>query len=72
MNNQYTIVDDSQAGNTNIRVLVLDKDFDSFTTTTKWRALIDGKEYKFQLNSIPRWITIESKERFTGKMIEFC
>lgn len=36
----------------------------------KWRALIDGVEYKFELNSIPRWLTIKSHDSFTGKEVE--
>lgn len=71
MSNKYKIVDDFQAGPTAIRVLVLDRDFDSFCTAKKWRAVIDGKEYKFQLNSIRCWVTIESHDSFAGKMIEF-
>lgn len=32
MSNKYTIIDDFQAGPTDIRVLVLDRDFDSFSS----------------------------------------
>ena len=72
MNDRYKIIDDFQAGSTGIRVLVLDRAFDSFTSAPKWRAIIDQKEYEFQLNSIPCWVTIKSKDNFTGKTIEFC
>lgn len=71
MNDQYRIVEDFQAGPSGVRVLVLDRDFDSFDTAKKWRAVIDGKEYKFGLNSIGRWVTIESEDSFTGKTIAF-
>ena len=71
MNDQYRIVEDFQAGTSGVRVLVLDRDFDSFGTAKKWRAVIDGKEYKFELNSIGRWVTIESEDSFTGKTIAF-
>ena len=33
-------------------------------------TLIDGVEYKFELNSIPRWLTIKSHDSFTGKEVE--
>ncbi len=71
MKDQYKIIDDFQAGSTNTRVLVLERDFDSFVTAKRWIAVIDNKEYKFQLNSIRCWVTIESRESFTGKTIEF-
>lgn len=71
MNDQYRIVEDFQAGPSGVHVLVLDRDFDSFGTAKKWRAVIDGKEYKFELNSIGRWVTIESEDSFTGKTIAF-
>ena len=72
MNNTYKIIDDFQAGPTDIRVLVLDRDFDSFASAKKWKAVIDGMEYSFQLNSIPCWATIKSHDSFTGKIVEFC
>lgn len=72
MNNTYKIIDDFQAGPTDIRVLVLDRDFDSFASAKKWKAVIDGMEYPFQLNSIPCWATIKSHDSFTGKTVEFC
>lgn len=71
MNDTYKIIDDFQAGASEIRVLVLDRDFDSFTTAKKWRAVINKKEYDFNLNSIASWITIKSKEKFTGKAVTF-
>ena len=70
-NDKYKIIDDFQAGPTDIRVLVLDRDFDSFYHKKKWRALIDGVEYKFDLNSIPRWVLIKSHDSFIGKEVEF-
>ena len=71
MSNKYTIIDGFQAGPTGIRVLVLDRDFDSFGSTKKWRAFIGGVEYEFMLNSIRCWATIKSHDSFTGKVVEF-
>lgn len=71
MSDRYKIIDDFQAGSTDIRVLVLDRAFDSFSAE-KWIASIDGREYEFQLNSIRSWVTIKSTDSFTGKEIEFC
>ena len=71
MGDRYKIIDDFQAGPTDIRVLVLDRAFDSFISAKKWRASIDGQEYEFQLNSIRCWVTIKSTDSFTGKEIEF-
>ena len=68
----YKIVDDFQAGSTEIRILVLDREFDSFVSAKKWKAVIDGKEYPFKLNSVRRWVTVESRDSFTGKTVEFC
>ena len=72
MRDTYKIIDDFQVGTTGIRVLVLDREFDSFVSAKKWKAVIDGTEYLFQLNSIPCWVTIESFDSFAGKTIEFC
>ncbi len=69
---RYKIVDDFQAGETSVRVLVLDRDYDLTIPLKKNVAVIEGKEYKFHLNSIPRWATIESNDSFIGKEIEFC
>lgn len=71
MSNKYRIVDDFQAGETNIRVLVLDRDYEFSPPARKGIAVIDGKAYKFNLNSIRRWATIESHDSFTGKTVEF-
>jgi hypothetical protein len=71
MNNKYKIIDDFQAGHTDIRILVLDRDFDSFCSAPQWRAVIDDEEYEFNLNSIGCWITIKSHDSFTGKEVEF-
>lgn len=70
MNNVYKIIDDFQAGNTGIRVLVLDRDYEYMPPAKEGIAIIDGKEYEFNLNSIRTWVTIKSNENFTGKMIE--
>ena len=72
MRNIYKIIDDFQAGNTDIRVLVLDRDYDLTFQLKKNVAIIDGVEYAFHLNSIPCWATIESHDSFKGKTVEFC
>ena len=71
MKNIYEIVDDFQAGSTDIRVLVLDREYAFDAPLKKNVAVIDGKEYEFHFNSIRRWVTIQSKENFTGKTVEF-
>ena len=71
MKNVYRIVDDFQAGSTDIHVLVLDRDYELAAPIEKSIAVIDGKEYPFSLNSIPRWATIKSRDSFTGKTVEF-
>ena len=72
MANKYLIVDDFQVPTKDIRVLVLDRDYDLTFPLKKNVAIIDGKEYSFHLNSIRRWATIISRESFTGKEVEFC
>lgn len=71
MSNKYMIVDDFQAGPTDIRVLVLDRDYEFSESLTRSRAIIDGREYEFHLNSIRCWATIKSHDSFTGKEVEF-
>ena len=71
MSNKYTIIDDFQAGPTDIRVLVLDRDYEFTEPLTRSLAIIDGKEYKFHFNSIRCWATIKSHDSFTGKVVEF-
>lgn len=71
LSNKYKIVDDFQAGETDIRVLVLDRDYEFVPPATKGLAVIDGKEYPFNLNSIPCWATIRSRDSFTGKTVTF-
>ena len=68
----YKIIDDFQAGPTDIRVLVLDRDYEFLPVAERGIAIIDGVEYPFQLNSIPCWATIRSHDSFTGKTVEFC
>lgn len=72
MRTTYKIIDDFQAGPTDIRVLVLDRDFEFSPPTGKDVAIIDGKEYEYHLNSIRRWVTIKSHDSFKGKTVEFC
>ena len=71
MSNKYKIVDDFQAGSTGIRVLVLDREYEYIPPASEGVAIIDGRRYEFNLNSIRNWVTIESDERFTGKTVEF-
>ena len=51
MNNMYKIIDDFQAGPTDIRVLVLDRDFDSFTSAKVWKAVIVSAEFYSMLGN---------------------
>ena len=53
MKKEYKIIDDFQAGPTDIRVLVLDRDYEFLPVAERGIAIIDGVEYPFQLNSIP-------------------
>lgn len=71
MSNKYTIIDDFQVEASDVRVLVLDRDYEFSVPLKRSLALIDGKEYKFHFNSIPRWATINSRDSFTGKTVEF-
>ncbi len=70
MSNRYKIVDDFQAGDTDVRVLELNRDFDFSPTVKRGVAIIDGEEYPFNSNSVRRWITIKSRDSFKGKTIE--
>lgn len=67
----YKIVEDFQVDTTDVRVLVLDREYEFSPPALKGIALIDGKEYPFHLNSIRRWATINSRESFAGKTVEF-
>lgn len=70
--NKYKIVDDFQAGSTDVRVLVLDRDYDFRPYNDRGVVIIEGKEYAFNLNSIPSWVLIKSHDSFTGKQVEFA
>ncbi len=70
MSETYKVLDDFQAGDTNIRVLELDRDYDFPLTVEKCIAVIAGKKYPFKSNSVRRWITIESRDDFKGKTVE--
>ena len=72
MKKEYKIIDDFQAGPTDIRVLVLDRNYEFLPVAERGIAIIDGVEYPFQLNSSPCWATIKSHDSFTGKTVEFC
>lgn len=63
---EYRVVRDRQVGK--MRVLELDRDFDSFTQK-KWMAEIEGKMYKFALNSVRCWLLIEATGDFSGKKV---
>lgn len=71
MGDKYKIIDDFQADPTDIRVLVLDRDYEFSESLTRSRAIIDGREYELHLNSIRCWATIKSHDSFTGKEVEF-
>ncbi len=71
MSNKYIIVDDFQAGSTDIRVLVLDRDYEFSEPLKRSLAVIDGKEYDFHFNSILCWVTIKSHDSFIGKEVKF-
>lgn len=66
MSDRYKIIDDFQAKEA--RVLQLDRDFESFAKNT---AVIDGKRYSFDINSIRSWIIIQTNESFKGKTVTF-
>ncbi len=68
MGNTYQIVDDFQVGN--MRVLALDRAFDSFSPDIH-SAEIDGTKYRFLLNSVRNWVSIESEGEFKGKTVIF-
>lgn len=68
MNNTYQVVDDFQVGS--MRVLVLDRDYDSFSSGIQF-AEIDGVRYPYALNSVRAWVVIESSEVFQGKAVTF-
>lgn len=71
MSNQYKSVDDFQAGDTDIRVLVLDRDYEFSPIAKRGITIIGEKEYPYMLNSIRRWTTIKSRDSFKGKAVEF-
>jgi len=65
---EYLIIDDFQAGESDRRVIVLDRPY-SFDGNNK--LTIDGKEYKPALCSIKDWVIIQSRDSFTGKTAVF-
>ena len=69
--NTYTITTDFQVTGTDVRVLVLDRDFESFEPGMREKIKIDGNEYDYALNSVPKFVTIKSRETFKGKTAEF-
>lgn len=68
MNDKYQIVDDFQVGK--LRVLVLDRAFDSYSPDIH-SAEIDGVKYRFLLNSVRNWVSIESENEYKGKNVVF-
>ena len=71
MEREYRIVDDFQVPQTEGRVLVLDREYEFVPGLLKNVAVIDGKEYSYNLNSIRRWVIIRSRESFKGKTVTF-
>ena len=71
MSNKYRIIDDFQAGNSEYRILVLDRNFESFEDASKQIAAIGGKEYKFSLNSVRSWVIIKARGSFSREDIVF-
>ena len=71
MEREYRIVDDFQVPQTEGRVLVLDREYEFVPGLLKNVAVIDGKEYSYNLNSIRRWVIIKSRESFKGKTVTF-
>ena len=66
MRDEYTIIDDFQAGA--MRVLVLDADYEYGGFN---KAVIDGQGYSFTLNSIKNWVAIKNFGIFKGKKVKF-
>lgn len=64
--NEYKIVDDFQVKD--CRVLVLDSEYE-FGHFDK--AIIEGKDFLYTLNSIKKWVIIKSFDCFKGKTIKF-
>ena len=71
MEREYRIVDDFQVPQTEGKVLVLDREYEFVPGLLKNVAVIDGKEYPYNLNSIRRWVIIKSRESFKGKTVTF-
>ena len=68
MSTEYRIVDDFQAGESDLRVLVLDRPYE-FSGAD--RLTIDGKEYRPALCSIRDWVIVQSRDSFRGKIAVF-
>ena len=64
--NTYQIIDDLQVGETERRVLILDRDFDSFESNAGNVVRIGEKEYKYDINSVHNIVVIKSRDSFTG------
>ena len=65
---EYRIIDDFQAGESDRRVLVLDRPYE-YSGAEK--LTIDGTEYCAALCSIRDWVIIQSRDIFTGKTAVF-
>lgn len=63
----YQIVNDFQVAD--YRVLELDTDYE-FGHFAK--AVIDGEEYSYTLNSVRNWVVIRSNESFSGRTVIFA
>ena len=71
MSNVYKIIESFPVGDTKFSVLVLDRDYEYSPPAKDGIAIIEEKKYKFNLNSIPRWATIDSLGNFEGKTVTF-
>lgn len=66
MENRYLIIDEFKINGG--KVITLDRPYE-FSNNHK--AVIDGKQYDYYLNSIPDWIAIKSNDSFKGKELVF-
>lgn len=64
------IDDDFQVPGTNIRVLSLNRDYESYTPGMNV-VEIEGVLYCYVGNSVHRWICIRSTKSFSGKTVSF-
>ena len=70
---KYTILHDFQVKH--LHVLQLDSDYE-YGNFDSAKAVLDGKTYKYVLNSVRAWVVIEGagilpEDYFKGKIVEF-